>query len=168
MYRKHSFTYQAGLPSSFNVEAFAAGSFEGAGDTRRLQIEAKEYMASVKGPFNEERSTRLRTTEKGHLILDVVWQPDDEAQRQALGLEKMPTVRQSVFLDVTPSGGLDMAPFKNGDLNRLREALNLNADGVKWSFADFVGKAARIRVEHRPNATDPANPYQNVTAVTKA
>ena len=100
-------------------------------------------------------------------MLDVVWQPEDEAQKQALGLERLPTVRQTVFLDLTAQGGLDMGPFKNADLGRLREALNLNAEGQRWSFQEFIGKAAKIKVEQKPNEKDPANPYTNVTAVTK-
>ena len=156
----------AAAPSSFSVESFAAGSFEGEGDTRRLRIEAKEYPAVVVGPFGEERATRIRTTEKGHIILDVVWQPDDEQQRNALGLEKLPTVRQSVFLDVTETGGLDMGPYKNGELNRLREVFGLNKPGVSWKFPDFIGKAAKVKVEHRQNKDDANNPFVNVTAVT--
>ena len=153
--------------STFNVEAFSSGQFEGANDTRFVRIEPKEYQASIVGPFGEDKKTRIRTSDKGFVMLDVVWQPEDEAQKQALGLDRLPTVRQTVFLDVTTQGGLDMGPFKNADLGRLREALGLNAEGQKWSFMDFIGKAARIKVEQKPNERDQANPYTNVTAVTK-
>lgn len=154
-------------PSSFDPAAFGAGSFEGQGDTRRLQIEAKEYSAFIVGPFNEDKKTRIRTTDKGHIIFEVVWQPEDPEQQQRLKVEKLPTVRQSIFLDLTEAGGLDMGPFKNADLNKLREVFNLNQPGVKWSFSDFVGKPAKIKVEHKPNKEDPANPFINVTAVTR-
>ena len=136
--------------STFNVEAFSSGQFEGANDTRFVRLEPKEYQAVIVGPFGEDKKTRIRTSEK-----------------QALGLERLPTVRQTVFLDLTAQGGLDMGPFKNADLGRLREALNLNAEGQRWSFQEFIGKAAKIKVEQKPNEKDPANPYTNVTAVTK-
>lgn len=165
MYRPLQHRLLMSIGSAFDPAAFASGSFEGKGDTRRLQIEAKEYPALIVGPFNEK--TKIRVTDKGKVILDVVWQPDDPAQAQQLGLEKLPTVRQSVFLDMTPGGGLDMGPFKNGDLNRLREVLGLNGDGVKWSFQDFIGKTALIKVEYRPNEADPQNPFSNVTKVAK-
>ena len=152
------------LPSSFNLDQFSQGTFEGKGDTRRVRIEPKEYPAQIVGPWGEK--TKLRT-EQGYLILDVVWQPDDEEQRQKLGLDKMPTVRQSLFLDLTPNGALDMGQLKNGDLNRLREAIGLNQEGVQWKFQDFIGRPARIKVVHKPNKDDPENPYQNVTAVSK-
>lgn len=154
-------------PSSFNPEAFASGSFEGEGDTRRFQLPPKEYMAFVVGPFGEDKKTRIRTTDKGHVIFEIVWQPDDAEVKQQFGLEKLPTVRQSIFLDITEQGGLDMGPFKNADLNKLREVFELNAAGVRWSFQDFIGKPARIKVEQRPNPQDPNNPFSNVTAVTK-
>ena len=158
---------QMAIPSSFSVDSFTQGQFEGEGDTRRVRIEPKEYQAVVVGPFGDEKGTRVRTTDKGHIILEIVWQPDDEAQRQALGMEKLPSVRQSIFLDVTESGGLDMGPLKNGDLNRLREVFDMNKPGVKWGFADFVGKAAKIKVVHRTNKEDPDNPFVNVAAVSK-
>ena len=153
--------------STFNVEAFSSGQFEGANDTRFIRIEPKEYQASIVGPFGEDKKTRIRTSDKGFVMLDVVWQPEDEAQKQALGLDRLPTVRQTVFLDLTPQGGLDMGPFKNADLGRLREAIGMNAEGQRWSFQEMVGKAARIKVEQKPNEKDSANPYTNVTAVTK-
>jgi hypothetical protein len=153
------------VSSSFSLDAFESGSFEGVkGDTRRLRIEPKEYSAIVEGPWKEK--TKLRV-EKGFLILDVMWRPADPEQAQKLGIENLPLVRQSIFLDVTPAGGLDMGMYKNGDLNRLREVFDLNADGQKWAFTDFIGKAARIKVEQKPNEKDPQNPFTNVTAVTK-
>lgn len=164
MYRKQMYFLQADLPSSFSVEAFASGSFEGKGDTRRLRIDPGEYPALVEGPWGEKSKLRV---EKGYLILDVLWRPNSPEMAAKLGIEQLPPVRQSVFLDVTPAGGLDLAPFKNGDLNRLREALGLNNDGQKWAFSDFVGKAAKIKVEHRPNEKNPQDPFTNVTAVTK-
>ena len=155
------------VPSSFSVDSFAQGSFEGKGDTRRLRIEPKKgYSAIIEGPWQEKGKTGLRI-EKGYLILDVMWRVNDPEQATRLGVEKLPLVRQSIFLDVTPAGGLDMAPFKNGDLNRLRDALGLNNDGQRWQFSDFIGKAAKIDVDQRPNEKNPQDPYTNVTAVTK-
>jgi hypothetical protein len=169
MYRKIPFALRMALPSSFNVEAFAQGSFEGEGDTRRIKLEPKEYPAQVVGPWGDKTKLKVGTSKDGqaHLILEVVWQPDDPEQRQKLGIDRLPTVRQSIFLDVTPNNGLDMGPLKNGDLNRLREVFGMNAPGVQWSFPQFIGKPARIKVTHGANKEDPDNPYVNVSAVSK-
>lgn len=166
MYRKHPVHVALmSLPQGFNVEAFSGGSFEGQGDTRRLQVDEKEYNAVIVGPFGEDGKTRLQPTDKGRLMFVVVWQLDDEEQRQRLGLEKMPTKSQNVFLDLTPNGNLDMGAFKNAELNKLREAFSMNQPGVQWKFADFIGKVAVVKIENRTNKEDASNPYQNVTAV---
>lgn len=154
--------------SSFNVDAFAQGQFEGANDTRYLRVEPKEYQAVIEGPFGEKGKSGINhIQDKGYVILNLMWRPNDMEQCAKLGLEQMPLIRQSIFLDVTPSGSLDMGPFKNSDLGRVREALGLNTEGQRWAFSDFVGRPAKIKVEHKPNEKDPANPHQNVTAVTK-
>lgn len=155
------------VPSSFDINSFAGGSFEGQGDTRRFQPEQKEYPAYIVGPFGEDKKTRLVVTDKGSLQLVVVWQPDDVEQQKKHGLEKFPTVSQRIFLDVTEQGALDMGPFKNAELNKLREVFGLNAAGVKWSFADFVGKSAKITLKQSPNKEDANNPFTNVSAVSK-
>lgn len=154
------------VPSTFDPTSFGAGSFEGVGDTRRFKLPPKEYSAFVVGPWGEDKKTRIRV-EKGYVILDLVWQPADAEVAAEFKLDKLPTVRQSIFLDMTDSGGLDMGPFKNAELNKLREVFGLNAEGVKWSFQDFIGKPAKIVVEHRPNKDNPNDPFANVTAVKK-
>lgn len=160
-------TILSAVPSSFDPAAFGGSSFEGQGDTRRLQIEAKEYPAFIVGPFGEDRKTRIAVSDKGSIQLVVVWQPDDGEQCRKLNIEKLPTISQRIFLDVTEGGGLDMGPFKNAELNKLREVFGMNAPGVKWSFADFCGKSATIKVEQKINKDDPQNPFTNVTAVKK-
>lgn len=156
----------AQAPTSFNPDAFAQSQFEGKGDTRRLSsaVSEKEYPAIIEGPWGEVTKIRV---EKGYPILDIQWRPSDPELQQKLGVEKLPLVRQSIFLDVTESGGLDMSPFKNGDLNRLREAIDLNKDGQRWGFPDFIGKAAKIKVVHKVNERDVQNPFVNVASVTK-
>lgn len=150
------------LPTSFDVSSFAGSAFEGRGDTRRLRMEPKEYAGMIAGPWGEK--TKLRS-EKGYLIFDVVWQLDDEEQRNKLGVERLPTVRQSIFLDLTPNGQLDLGEYKNGDFNRLREAVGLNKDGIKWKFPDFIGKPGKVKLAHKVNPDDADNPYQNIVAV---
>jgi hypothetical protein len=155
------------IQGTFSLEAFQQSQFEGAGDTRFLLIDAKEYMAMIKGPYGQERCTRLRQ-EKDYLIFDVVFELDDPEQKQKLGVENLPSVRKSIFLDLTESGGLDMGPFKNGDLNRLRDVCGLNEEGKSWKFSDFIGKPVRVKVKHRPDQADPKKVYLDVGEVTKA
>jgi len=157
----------AGAPSGFNVEAFASGSFEGEGDTRRLQLPEKDYRAVVEGPFMDEKATRLFTSDKGAVALIVVWRLDDPEIQAQFKLEKMPTKRQTVWLDLTPNGGLDMGEYKNSELNKLREVFDLNRPGIEWKFSDFIGKSAMVKLKNSRNPDDPQNPYQNIAAVTR-
>lgn len=152
------------VPSSFSLEGFQSGSFEGVGDTRRLRLEPGDYNAVVMGPWNEKSKLKQ---EKEYLICELMWQVDSPELQQRFNVDRLPPVRQSIFLDVTPGGGLDMGPFKNADLNLVLNALGLGQNGASWKFSDFVGKPARIKVEHRPNPKNPMDPYVNVTSVTK-
>lgn len=152
------------LPSTFNLESFQQGSFEGVGDTRRLRLEPGEYTAVVRGPYGE--ATKLRV-EKEYLILDISWQPSDDQLQSKLNVEKLPPVRQSLFLDLTPGGGLDMGPYKNAELNTLLKIFGMGENGAPWKFENFVGRPARIKVVHKPNEKNPADPYVNVVGVTK-
>lgn len=168
MYRKLMHTLQAGAPSGFNVEAFSAGSFEGEGDTRRLQLEEKDYRAVVEGPFGDEKATRIFTSDKGAVALIVVWRLEDPEQQAKYNLDRMPTKRQTIWLDITPNGSLDMGPYKNPDLNKFRDVFDLNKKGVEWKFQDFIGRTAIVRLKNFKNPDDPQNPFQNIVAVSRA
>lgn len=95
--------------------------------------------------------------------LDVTWTLDDPAMKEKLG--RNATVRQSMLLDTTPTGGLDMGKGKNVSLGRLREALGQNKDGQAWGPAMLKGCMARITVKRRSDANDPAKEYADVVGV---
>lgn len=156
--------------STFDVNSFASMTITESNSTRMAPVPEGEYNAVILGPFNDQGKSGLRTTSKGSLILDVQWQIDDAAAAEATGV-KNPTVRQSVFLDTTPAGGLDMGPGKNTGLGRLREALGQNQKGTPWTMNNIIGSVARIRVSHRivrDEATGEENIYADVKGVTKA
>ena len=155
--------------STFEVNAFANTNFEGSNSTKLEPIPEAEYKAVIQGPLNDRGKSGFRTTDKGQVILDVVWGIDDPGLSKTLGLST-PTVRQSVFLDLTASGGLDMSKGKNVGLGRLREALGQNKDGQKWSFGSIIGQVAQIKVTQRvvrDDQTGEENIYNDVKGVTK-
>jgi len=155
---------QMPLPSSFSLEGFQSGSFEGVGDTRRLRLEPADYSAVVVGPWGEKSKLKV---EKEYVILEILWQPSSPEMEAKFNVEKLPPVRQSIFLDLTPGGGIDMGPFKNPDLNTLLTVFGLGQNGAAWKFSDFIGRPGKIKVGHRPNPANPQDPYVNVNAVTK-
>lgn len=143
--------------STFDPATFANTEFTDANSTTLNPIPEGEFVAAID-------KTNIRVIEKsGSVILDVTWKIDDAKVAEETGIAS-PQVRQSVFLDITPSGGLDFGKGKNVQLGRLREALNQNNAGQPWSFGNLLGAVAKIRVTQR---IDGENIYNDVKGVTK-
>ncbi len=146
--------------STFDVNALQNSTFTEANSTQMSPVPEGEYIAAIR----EADDCKLRTTEKGNLILDVSWTIDDEAVSAVTGM-KTNKVRQSIFLDTTEAGGLDFGKGKNVQLGRLREALGQNVAGQPWSFGNLIGSVARVAVRHR--AVDDVI-YTDIRSVAKA
>ena len=127
----------------FNEEAFMNTQTEGAMETEIIPVPEGEYQALAK-----KVGVRSGTSEKGEwAVLDITWGVDDASVTEATGMDE-PTVRQSVFLDLTPDGGLDLGKGKNVQLGRLREALGQNGPDA-WSPSMIEGNVAMVSVAHR-------------------
>lgn len=100
------------------------------------------------GSYNAVISKLDFRTPKGNSIIDITWSIDDEAVRQETGMDD-PKVRQSIFLDINSSGGLERGPNKNVQLGKLRAALNQNNPGQPWSPAMLEGQVAMISTSQR-------------------
>lgn len=132
--------------SVFDTDAFMNAQFTEALDTQYVPAPEGEYPASVK-------EVKTRTTDKGNVILDVTWETSDDSVREATGLDTT-QIRQSIFLDVSPNGGLALGPGKNVQLGRLRAAVGQNKPGQAWGFGNLVGAVAIIKVKHRTYEKD--------------
>lgn len=127
----------------FNPDDFLSGTVTGEMATSMEPVPEGEYPALIK-----DVAARQTQSEKGTFtILDITWQIDDPAVAEAVGMDS-PTVRQSIFLDTTESGGLDLGKGKNVQLGRLREAVGQNDSGP-WSPSHLAGQVAKVRVAHR-------------------
>jgi hypothetical protein len=129
---------------SFDPNLFVQSQNEGALSTQYVPIPEAEYTAVID-------AIKARQA-KDNYILDVTWAIDSDEIRELTGMDK-PTVRQSIFLDITPQGGLDIGKGKNVQLGRLREALGQN-DGRPWSPNMLEGQVATIMVTQRLVDTD--------------
>ena len=148
----------------FNAEQFASATVEAANSTRQIPIQDGEWNAQVsKLTFRNQKMTD--GTER--IICDVAWEIQDDQVKSHTKLEK-PIARQSLFLDVTEQGALDMSEGKNVQLGRLREAVNQNKAGKRWAFNMLHGMSAVVRTKQATNKDDPDNPFVNVVAVTSA
>lgn len=133
--------------SAFNPDEFLDAQFNDANSTVSIPVPAGEYAAYI-----EEVKTRAWTStkdpSKSGIALDIKYNIDDESVKEALGRTKV-TVNQSIMLDLTDAGTLDMGKGRNVSLGRLREAAGLNVPGKPFSFRQLEGQPVKVRVEHR-------------------
>lgn len=144
--------------SSFSPEIFLNTETESANATEYVPVPEGEFPASIK-------ALKPRILTDGRPILDVTWTVDDETVREETGMAE-PVVRQSIWLDITESGGLDFGKGKNVSLGRLRESVGQNQSGKPWAPGMLVGQAAKIKIEHSIDKRDGKTIQADVKAVT--
>jgi len=149
----------------FDPNQFLADTVTGANDTKYIPIPQGEYPAIIKECKARQMPSKADAS-KQVTVVDVVYEIDDSTVKEVTGFDS-PTVRQSIFLDLTPNGKLDMSKGKNIGLGKLREALGLNDPNKSFSFSDLPGRAAIVQVEHTPNEKSPGDVYSNVAKVGK-
>jgi hypothetical protein len=143
--------------SSFNPDTFLNTETKDANATAYTPVAEGEYNASIK-------AIKPRVLTDGRAVLDVTWTVDDESARQETGMAE-PSVRQTLWLDTTESGGLDFGKGKNVGLGRLRAALGQNAPGKPWAPGMLVGGVAKIKVGHSIDKRDGETVNADVKAV---
>lgn len=151
--------------STFDPDSFLNETVDGALSTSPEPIPEGEYLAVI---GSGDKAIQVRQTQKGSTILDITWEIQDGALAEQLGRQTI-TVRQSIFLDVTPQGTIDRAKGKNVQLGRLRAALHQNDPSKPWVFGHLKGAGpAMIKVGQRPNPEDETIIYNDVKGVVAA
>lgn len=145
--------------STFDPNLFLQTQSTEANDTRLIPVPEGEFSGMIK-------DLTPRTTSNGSPLIDINWSLEDPAITAATGLQTA-TVRQTIWLDLTESGGLDFSKGKNVSLGRLREAVGQNQAGKPWSPSNLIGAVARVKVTHSFDKNDSSIVYANVGAVTK-
>lgn len=146
----------------FDPKLFGQTEIVGQNDTIRPYIEDGEYPAIVDS-YDFRQYDRKDGPGKS-TFMDLLWSVDDAKAREVMNREKV-LVRQSIGLDLTSDGNLDMGKGRNVNLGRLREALGLNRPGQPFKFDDFVGRTAKIKVTTRKDGDDTYNDVKGVTAL---
>lgn len=145
--------------STFNPDAFMNSTTTEANSTQYAQVPEGEFQASID-------SVTPRTTGTGKALLNVKWKVDDEGVRLETGMAE-PSVFQTIWLDITESGGLDGNKGKNVQLGKLRDALGQNVAGKPWAPGMLVGGLAKIKVKHSIDKRDNVTLNAEVSGVTK-
>lgn len=151
--------------SDFDPDSFLNETVEGAMSTAMEPIPEGEYLAVIS---SKDKAVNIRKTQKGGAVLDITWEIQDAELQEKLNREVV-TVRQSIFLDITPQGTMDRSKGKNVGLGKLRAALNQNDPSRPWSVGMLVGCGpATIKVTQRPSPDDDSIIYNDVKGVTAA
>lgn len=145
----------------FDPTTFLQTSLQGANSTEYVNIPEGEYIGMIRP--NGIQAREISTDNGKSIVLDLTWETDDQRASEVTGM-KTPTARQSIFLDLTPEGNIDLSKGKNVKLGRLREALRQNDPARSWSFSMLAGVPARFSVKHR--TADDGKVYADVKEVT--
>ena len=143
--------------STFDPATFMNTETEGVMETRYTPIPADDYTATI-----DDVVVREVTNDRGSsILLDVTHLVHAPELAQKMGMER-PTVRQGIFLDINPSGVVELGPNKNVKLGRLREAVGQNKPGP-WNFAKLKGAGPlKITVSVKPDKDDARIMYNRV------
>jgi hypothetical protein len=145
--------------SKFNAEAFMQTSTKQSNDTKLIPVPQGDRPAMVKKIlFRDGVKDGV-----AWVAMDLIWHVLDDESKKTTGMDT-PTVKQSIFLDLTAEGALDMSKGKNVQLGKVREALGQNKEGRAWSPGQLQGVPATILVSHRPDEKT-GDTYADVKAV---
>ena len=150
---------------TFNPEQFLDATITEANSTQMLPVPEGDYTGIVLEDPKFREIQGKKDPSKTYRMMDLVWTLEDPALAEKLGRNQV-NVRQSVMLDFTDNGSLDMGKGRNIALGRLREALGLNNPGQAFSFRQISGKVAKVHVKHR--VTDDGRVFDEVDAVARA
>lgn len=132
--------------SAFDPETFLSTTISGSLDTEVTPIPMGEYPGTV-----EKIGARSLAAKDGNperFILEVTWELEDtDGEIESATRRKKNTCRQSIWLDTTAEGGLDMSPGSNVSLGQLRDAVGQNGADF-WTFQMLVGQRAMCNVSH--------------------
>lgn len=151
--------------SAFDPDIFLQSAVEGSNDTSYPTLPNGEYFAMIdKIDIPKDRKNKK---DEPLYMLEVSWKVMDlDPALQKIFGDRTPTLRQTIFLDLTAENNLDMGKGKNIGLGKLREALNLNSG--KFSFTNLVGAGpAKIAVAEEPDAKDRTIMRNRVSSVGK-
>lgn len=130
--------------------------------TKRPPINPGAYSATI-GEV-KSRNWQSRDGTKSGVALDVPLEVQlDPAETTRVG---QPTViiTDSVMLDLTETGNLDIGPGKNRKLRAYREALDMNKVGDTFSPRAMQGRLVKVAVKHDVNDGEV---YERVGSVAK-
>ena len=149
--------------SQFDPQAFLDATLD-APLTKRPPIMPNSYSATI-GEV-KSRAWASRDGTKSGIAYDVPLEV--QLDPQEAGRIGQPTViiSDSIMLDLTEDGKIDIAPGKNRKLRAYREATSLNVAGQSFNARMLQGRMVKVAVKH--DSGDDGEVYERIGAVAKA
>lgn len=158
--------------SNFNVDNYLDSAISEPSTRRPALPAGLELIGTVGEPkgsetkFTDKKTGEERTSKVINIPVEIDLTMYPEVRQQQGGIDKV-TLTDSVFLDLTEAGTIDNSPGKNSKIRKWREATDLNAPGVSFTFRMLQGRRVKIKVSHRVDARD-GEIYDQIGSVTKA
>jgi hypothetical protein len=154
------------MDSNFNPEQFLGAALT-APLTKRPPADAgRPYFATVQTPkirpWSSEKGGVSRAGFAADIALEIQLPPDVATK---VGQEKI-TLTDSVFLDTTDAGGLDMSPGKNRGLRRYYDATGLNKPGT--TMGHLAGQMVKCVLKHEVAKDGSGDIYERIDGITRA
>lgn len=151
------------MPISFDPSIFLDATME-APLERRIPLPPGDYKAVI-GDMEAKRWTGKQDTSKTGVYLNVALVLDIPADVQTqCQCGPTFTLKDSIMLDTTEQGMLDMAPGRNRQLRAYREALDMNKPGDVFSPRKLCGGVVLVRLVHEEYQGAPSEKVGGVTA----
>lgn len=134
------------MTSAFDPQILLQATTEVASE-RRAPLPVNEYTATV-GEITVRQWSSKDGSKSGHALdVPVILEVPAELQAEH-GLPPTLTVKDSIMLDLTETGGIDYGKGKNGRLRMYREALDMNKAGEPFSPGMMQGRYLKVRIKH--------------------
>ena len=154
------------MDSTFNPEQFL-GSALNAPLTKRPPMAAGRPFDATIGAIKVRSgtSTGKDGQPRDWVAFDFPLEIEVPADLQAQVGQPKITLTDSVFVDTTPGGGLDMAPGRNRGLRRYYDATGLNKAGTTPNH--LPGNRVKVILKHEPARDGSGDLYERVETITK-
>lgn len=151
--------------SQFDASTFLDATTTEA-SVKRPPIPVGDYTAVI-GDLTTREWVSPKDATKSGIAIDVpltIDLPQDVAE--SVGLHE-PTllVKDSIMLDLTPTGQLDLSPGKNGKLRKYREATNNNQAGKPFNIRMLGGQVVTVKISHREYPEGSGDLFEQVASI---
>jgi len=154
------------MESNFSPEQFLGAALNAPLTKRPPAPAGRPFDAVIQvpkiRPWSSEKNGQARSGFAADIGLEITLPADVAA---AVGQPKI-TLNDSVFLDTTDSGGLDMSPGRNWGLRRYYDATGLNKPGTTMNH--LAGQMVKVVLSHDVAKNGSGDVYERVAGIAKA